>query len=299
MSIPAPNSVTIAHLSDVHLPPPAAIPLRELRNKRLLSLMSWKKHRQHRHLGRLSDAVIADIAAHGPDMIANSGDLTNFGLPEEFVAGAAWLSSLPAPTCIVPGNHDCMVAQPWAEGLAHWSPWMTDREKDFPYCRQIGDVVLIGVNSGIPSPPFMAYGRVGRAQTRRLRDLLHSTRGLCRVVMIHHPPRPGLVVRRKSLLDQRYVAAALREAGAEIVLHGHSHDSTITTIPQSDIPLLGIASASLRSLKPWRQAAWNELTIHREENTWRIALAQHRIRDEGGSEVAQRRVWQRPCEQAA
>lgn len=290
-----PPVVRIAHLSDVHLPPPLPVAAGDLMNKRALSLLSWHFNRRHHHLAALGDAVVADIAAHHPALIAMTGDLTNFGLIPEMEAGAAWLASLPAPAVIVPGNHDRMTGLPWAKGLALWSPWMAPDEAHFPYVRRIGPVALIGVNSAVPSPPFMAYGRVGARQTARLAALLRRLRGSCRVVLIHHPPRTGLVPWRKSLLDSRAVTAALKAAGAELVLHGHSHDASASTVRGTGIPLIGSASASLDSSKPGRRAGWNALDIRREGEAWRIDLTRRVLRPEGdGLETLTQRSWLRP-----
>ena len=71
-------AVVLAHLSDPHLPPP---PVRwwEALNKRALSLISWKKHRQHVHLAATCAEIVQDIARANVDAILVSGDLTNFG----------------------------------------------------------------------------------------------------------------------------------------------------------------------------------------------------------------------------
>lgn len=281
------RSTVLAHLSDPHLPSPP-LRWREALNKRALSLLSWKLRRRHVHLETVRDAVIADIAHCGADAILVSGDLTNFGTPEEFARAADWLGGLPAPALVVPGNHDCMVRQRRESGLAQWLPWSAKR---YPYARRIGDVAVVGVDSGVPSPPFMAWGRVGRRQTKRLRTLLArlGEAGLCRVVMIHHPPKRGLVPWRKSLLDRRAVAAAIAEGGAEIVLHGHSHEATLTRVPGTDIPLLGVASASLEDKRPLRAAGWNHLAVRRDGESWRIDLSRH---DACGG-VTERVTWKR------
>jgi len=247
-----------------------------LLNKRALSVASWQMNRRHHHLATLRDRLVADIASHTPDAIVITGDLTNFGLPSEFRAAASWLATLPTPTAIIPGNHDAMVPYALNRGRTHWEPWL---DRAFPHVRTLGRIALIGVNTGIPTLPFMAYGRTGNTQTRRLRALLThlGKAGYCRVVMIHHPPRPGLVPWRKSLLDHARTANALRTAGAELVLHGHSHNSTTTTLPGSDIPLIGIASASLESRKPWRMAAWNRIRIQPSRTGWQIDIARRAL----------------------
>ncbi|EHH69454.1 metallophosphoesterase family protein [Gluconobacter morbifer] len=280
--------VTLAHISDPHLPPPP-VRWQEILNKRALSLVSWKRFRRHVHLAATCEALVSDIGQTGVDGILVSGDLTNFGTPAEFASAARWLRTLPAPAMVIPGNHDCMVKQPETTGLAQWRPWAADT---FPYVRIHDDVAVVGVNSGIPTPPFMACGHVGARQRTRLERLLErlGEKGLCRVVMIHHPPRRGLVPWRKSLLDSREVAHLFQRTGAEIVLHGHSHDATLTRIPGTDIPLLGVASASLTSTTPQRQACWNHLAIHRDGSGWRINLSRHRV---DGS-VSERASWCRP-----
>lgn len=277
MSHPVSSPIRLAHLSDIHLPPPLPISWLTMLNKRALSALSWHYNRQHHHLLALSQAVVEDIGASHPDLITMTGDLTNFGLPTEIDTGATWMAGLPAPAVMVPGNHDQMTGLSWEKGLAAWSAWMAPSPNMFPYVRRLGDVAIIGVNSAVPSPPFMAYGRVGQKQGERLGAILRRTQGCCRVVLIHHPPRAGLVPWRKSLLDAAKIGTIIRASGAELVLHGHSHNGSLTTIKGSDIPLVGVPSASLLSEKPWRQAGWNALSIERKNGAWVIALTRRHI----------------------
>ena len=281
-------AVVLAHLSDPHLPPP---PVRwwEALNKRALSLISWKKHRRHVHLAATCMEIVQDIARANVDAILVSGDLTNFGTPAEFTLAAEWLEKLPAQALVIPGNHDCMIRQSPGKGILQWEKWSA---ATYPYARIHNGVAILGVNSGIPTPPFMAYGRVGHKQLARLETLLTQLgdAGLCRVVMIHHPPRKGLVPWRKSLLDHPALAKLLQRTGAEIVLHGHSHDATLTHIAGTEIPLLGVASASLTDKRAHRQACWNHLTIRPRKSGWTIDLARHRP---DGS-ITEQASWFRP-----
>ncbi|GBQ84458.1 metallophosphoesterase family protein [Asaia krungthepensis] len=287
------QTTVLAHLSDVHLPPPSPLPSwRHFLNKRALSVVSWKRHRMHRHLPALTKAIETDMARHAPDLILNTGDLTNFGLAREFDAAASWLATMPAPCLVVPGNHDAMVSAPWETHAGQWGPWMEETdESHFPYCHVRDNIAVIGVNSAIPTPPFMACGRVGKAQRERLAAVLDATRHLCRIVMIHHPPRTGLVKWRKSLLDQRGVAETIARHGAALVLHGHSHDATLSTIRNTSIPLLGVASASLSSSRPWRQSGWNRIAVSRREEGWDIDLTTRQYTLDEGWRCTRRRNW--------
>ncbi|GBD56185.1 metallophosphoesterase family protein [Gluconobacter wancherniae] len=282
------TTVTLAHLSDPHLPPPP-VSWKEALNKRAISLASWKYHRRYVHLAQTCAALVHDISRSNVDAILVSGDLTNFGTPDEFAAAAEWLDALPRPALVIPGNHDCLVPQSRKVGLALWEKWSA---RSYPYVRIHNGVAVVGINSGIPTPPFMACGYVSLRQRKRLKTLLTNLgkRGFCRVVMIHHPPRRGLVRWGKSLLGMNKVAEILRSAGAEIVLHGHSHDATLTSVPLSDIPLLGVASASLDDDRPLRRACWNHLAISPHENGWHIGLERHR--DDGV--ITERVYWVRP-----
>jgi 3',5'-cyclic AMP phosphodiesterase CpdA len=53
------GAITLAHLSDPHLPLPAPVPWRSVLNKRALSLLSWHRKRRHHHRPEILAALIA------------------------------------------------------------------------------------------------------------------------------------------------------------------------------------------------------------------------------------------------
>jgi 3',5'-cyclic AMP phosphodiesterase CpdA len=245
---------SFAHLSDPHLamatgwPRPFGL----LAGKRLLGFISWRRNRQNIHLSPILDALVADVATQNPDHVVVTGDLVNISLPEEFLRARIWLEELgePSKVSVVPGNHDATVKISWARGLGQWQAWMTgdDGGTRFPYLRIRGPVAFVGVSTAIPTAPFLASGRVGRDQLRRLDELLGDLgrRGFFRVVLMHHPPAIGHGGRRKALQDRKAVAQVLLRAGAELVLHGHHHRASISKIEDRhrSIPVIGVASAS-------------------------------------------------------
>lgn len=242
----------LAHLSDPHLPPPpGAFGWRDLASKRLLSRIAWRrKHRIHRP--EVLEALVADLKAHAPDHVVITGDLTNFASPVEVAAARRWLESLgPAQALTIsPGNHDALVGEASPARFAPWSPWLgDDAEAAFPKVRMRGPVALINLCSAVPTPLHLATGRLGSEQLARLDALLadpaHADR--FKVVMLHHPPNAGAVSGRKSLEDQAELRAVLARRGADLVLHGHAHESLTATLPGPDgktIPVLGVPSAS-------------------------------------------------------
>src|SRR5690606_17960412 len=109
----------------------------------------------------------------------------------------------------------------WSAVARLWGPYLSEPYEPaspFPLRRVLerGGAVLslIGLSSAIPSAPFMAYGRLGAEQSRRLDALLAGARGL-RCVLLHHPPLPAMTHWRKGLLDAAELERVLRERGAE------------------------------------------------------------------------------------
>lgn len=244
---------TFAHISDLHLPPLPPVKPAMLASKRVLGYLSWHRKRKRLHRAEVLAALAADLADAAPDHICVTGDLTNLALPAEFAATARWLHALgdPKTVSIVPGNHDAYVRSGAARGLEVLAPWMRgdDGRATWPYLRRRGRLSFIGVNTAVPTAPFLASGRVGTEQAARLRALLlrEGGQGRLRVVLLHHPPQAGIVSARKALSDAPALRELLHAAGAELVLHGHAHHAVRTTLPgpTGDIPVLGAASASM------------------------------------------------------
>lgn len=118
-------SLQIAHFSDPHLPLVGLPALREIRFKRMLSLLSWRLKRRHMHLGAPLAVVMQDIGRHNPDLVALTGDLTNLGLASEFEAATRWLQAQDLPdTLLVPGNHDALIRENAESKSVQWAPWL-------------------------------------------------------------------------------------------------------------------------------------------------------------------------------
>ncbi|MGQ0673726.1 MAG: metallophosphoesterase family protein [Hyphomicrobium sp.] len=255
------DKLTLAHVSDLHLTPIVGFAPRYWNVKRVLGYLNWLKGRRSVHRLSVADALIRDARQQGVDHILVSGDLVNIGLPEELALARDWLASLGPPdrVTVVPGNHDIYTAlmhgtsclDLWA---ANMSPCPCGRElmlpgpAPFPFVRCLGPVALIGLNSAVPQPPFVAAGRLGKEQLGRLDHVLGQAAkaGLFRVVVIHHPPLIGLAPRRRALEDARELEALLARRGADLVLHGHNHQDTLASTPSvpGPVPVAGIASGS-------------------------------------------------------
>lgn len=258
----------LAHISDPHLPPPkGSLGLKDLVSKRALSAVAWRR-KGGQHDKAVLDALVADIGARAPDHIAITGDLTNFSTACEVAAARAWLGGLGplGQVTVSPGNHDALVGRTEAHRFDPWRPWLTDDETSaFPHVRVRDHVAIINLCSAVPTAPWLATGRLGEGQLARLAKLLPelAAGGLFRVVMLHHPPVPGVVSTRKSLEDSEALRTILAAHGADLVLHGHAHEAALGALPgpTGPVPVLGVPSASAAPGGRHPPARWHEIEI--------------------------------------
>lgn len=240
---------TLAHLSDLHM----AIEPRgtQLLSKRGLGLINWYRKRKEIHRREVLDALTRDLKAQNADHIAVTGDLINFSLPDEYARARAWLETLgnPRDVTAMPGNHDVYVRGVEQMPAQYWGDYMRgdDGLDRFPFVRRRGEVALIALSTGVATGPFMATGRLGARQLARFADMLGETRDAFRVVLIHHPPKSPLRRFLRRLIDAEGLRRVLAEKGADLLLHGHDHRSSLIWLDGpggTKIPAAGVPSAS-------------------------------------------------------
>jgi 3',5'-cyclic AMP phosphodiesterase CpdA len=297
----------LAHLSDPHLSTIPRPRLIELAGKRGLGLVNWHLRRRRKHRADVIDALLGDLAAQAPDHIAVTGDLVNVALPGEFAAARAFLDRLGPPERVsfVPGNHDAYVRAALAHSHTHWSHYFAgdasslDTTNAFPYLRRRGPVAIVGVSTALPTGPFMATGRIGGAQLARLdRMLADLPQDVFRAVLLHHPPVARPHDRLKRLIDAGAFREVLQRRGAELVLFGHIHVTTVTWLdgPARAIPAVSIASASATqdSEEP---ARYHLFRIAQNDGAWQCEMVTRGFAAAGPaiSEVARRTLAPAPA----
>lgn len=229
--------------------------------------------------------LTADIKTQGPDHIVCTGDTCNIGLPGEWAASRDFLESLGSAkeVSFVPGNHDAYVpgalegllrqVGPWAQ--SHDGPSSDESKGVFPYIRRLslhggGSIAFIGLSSAVPTPPFVASGRLGTGQcmaVERLLADLRQDRSCFRIVLIHHPPHRDGARRGRGLIDAAAFEALIGRVGAELILHGHNHVTSIAYLqgPDGNVPVIGAPSASERGLGHAHRAGYHLFCIDRDE----------------------------------
>lgn len=240
---------TLAHLSDLHM----AIEPRgsQLLSKRGLGYINWLRKRKKIHRPEVLAAIVHDLKAQSFDHVAVTGDLVNFSLPDEYARARDWLAALGSPRDVttMPGNHDVYVRGVEAMPAQFWGDYMRgdDGLDRFPFLRRRGDMALIALSTGVATGPFMATGRLGSRQLSRFAEILMQTRDAFRIVLIHHPPVSPLRRHLRRLVDAPALRRMLAEQGAELLLHGHDHRSSLIWLDGPNgtkIPAVGVPSAS-------------------------------------------------------
>jgi 3',5'-cyclic AMP phosphodiesterase CpdA len=227
-----------------------------------------------------------------PELVIATGDLTHRNRPAEHERAAALLRSLERPLVVVPGNHD----------IPPWSPARFTRtfgafRREWPELEPVyrsDRVVVCGLNSVMPWKH--QGGMLRRSQLEHAaRVLAEAPPGALRIVALHHHligapwrsyKRP--VARRGAVLG------ALVDAGAELILSGHVHQSSVGERREFEVapgPLPGttvVTAPGLGQPRPRRRGEAQGLhLVEADERTLRVLT--FAWAGEGWAQIADRR----------
>ena len=273
----------LAHLSDIHLGPLPELSFRELATKRVTGYVNWHRNRRRSMFGDTLTDLVADMKMQAPDHVAVTGDLVNLATKKETVAARLWLEDLGTAhdVSVVPGNHDAYVPGALKRSYKEWYDYVVGDNplhaigNSFPYLRTRGPVALFGVSTAEATAPFFATGTFRRGQALALAKLLdHAGKlGQFRVVLIHHPPISGATSWHKRLVGKQFFSKVIRDVGAELVLHGHTHLDTLYWLDGPNgtkVPVVGVPSASQSPGADKPAARYNLFEIEGEPGAWSL-----------------------------
>ncbi|TVQ88606.1 MAG: metallophosphoesterase [Chromatiaceae bacterium] len=182
------------------------------------------------HFGREQPLLVAALAAQiahlAPDLVVASGDLTQRARPRELRAAAAFLSQLPPPVLVIPGNHDMPGAHP-RRLLDPWRGWRTHFGPDLEPVVAGADFIAVGINSARRWGwhPDWSRGRLHPLQIEAVAARLQATPAhALRILAAHHPLLLTPAGAGRGLVGGHVLALArLRAAGLDLALGGHVH----------------------------------------------------------------------------
>lgn len=219
--------VTIAHISDPHVGSPYFVP-------------------------NMMQRVITELNELGPDVVINTGDLTNEGYRQEYKTWLAYAERIEAPMHTVPGNHDARnVGYLHFEELVGPRYWSVD----------VQGVRIVGVDS---SEPDLNEGMIGRMHYGWIQQQFQVDAAVKVFVLHHHLlPIPGTGRERNIAIDAGDVLEELVTAGVNIVLSGHKHVPYVWHLENLWIANAGTV-ASLR-VRGYTKPCYNVVEIDGDE----------------------------------
>jgi 3',5'-cyclic AMP phosphodiesterase CpdA len=198
------NSFLLGQISDLHIKVPGKL--------------SYNVVDCAAMLGRCVQEVLR--LPQRPDAMVITGDLVDFGRPEEYAHLRQLLSPLPMPYYLLPGNHDerraLRAAFPDHAYLRQWEPYIQYAIEQWP-------VRIVAIDTVIPG---QGGGRVDDERVGWLDRTLAREPEKPTVVVMHHPPFPTLIghMDRIGLEGSEALAqTTARHPQVERVLCGHLH----------------------------------------------------------------------------
>ena len=218
------------------------------------------------HDPKLIEPLCGAIKDAKPDLVAITGDITQFGKKREFAQARRFVDRLPAPALVAPGNHDT----PYFNLVSRLFHPFSRFERCFD-SRNLGHHVspalcAVAVNTA-RGAQFRLDWSLGVADPDDV-DGAADTLRTCsdtalRVVLCHHPlmEAPGSPMRTKTLGGTR-AAQLFHDAGVDAVLSGHIHTRFAAPYPIGDGKTYAVGAATALSTRTRGEApSFNLLTV--------------------------------------
>lgn len=184
-------------------------------------------HLSDLHFGRhdeaVAEALIASLRETSPDLVVVSGDLTQRGHADQFIAARAFLRRIAAPLLVVPGNHDVPLYNVMRRFLNPLGRYRRFISAECDAFFDDGEVAVLGLNTARATA--FANGRVSRAQIRTIRATFSRVPPeRTKMLVVHHPLVPPLNAPTLPAVGRAIlVLHAAAETGVRLVLAGHYH----------------------------------------------------------------------------
>lgn len=186
-------------------------------------------HLSDPHFGRIHattvEALITAVRAAEPDLVVVSGDLTQRATHSEFAEARRFLSALPSPQLVVPGNHDVPLYNVFARALKPLSKYRSYIGDDLEPFYSDDEIAVLGINTA-RSLTFKS-GRLNRKQVERSAARLEGcATSVTRIIVTHHPFDRTPTDKVIDLVGRaRMAMKSFARCGVDLILSGHAHIS--------------------------------------------------------------------------
>lgn len=198
------DALLVCQISDLHIKAPGKL--------------SYRKVDCAAMLARCVDEILR--LPQRPDLVIATGDLTDFGRPDEYRHLRELLAPLPMPLYLIPGNHDERAALrdafPDHPYLRQWQPFVQYAIEDWP-------LRIVALDSVIPG---QGGGELCEQRLAWLERTLAAQPDKPTLVIMHHPPFITLIGHMDKLGlrgSDGLKNVIARHPQVERVLCGHVH----------------------------------------------------------------------------
>jgi 3',5'-cyclic AMP phosphodiesterase CpdA len=226
-----------------------------------------------------------------PELVIVSGDLCHRGTAEQHETAAGLLRALGPSLLVVPGNHDIPYTFP-----ARFTRTYAEFERQWETTEPVyssESIVAVGLNS--VRPWRNQAGGLSDSQLLRAAQILSAVEGRqLRVAALHHhligaPWRS----RKRPVARRNHVLGSLVDAGAELIVAGHIHQSTVAERREFEIATGGERGVTvsiapgLGQPRPHRRGEARGLHVYEFDDT-RLRIHTYTWRDGGWALTAER-----------
>ncbi len=190
-------------------------------------------HLSDMHFGKIDEQSIQPlldaIEKINPDLVINSGDLTQRARVKEFKEAYEFLEKIKQPKFVIPGNHDIRALfHPILRIINPYDRYKKHISSDLDPMYHDDELAVASIRT--VRSHALKDGRVNKAQITKAHAWLASLPDhLTKIIVTHHPfnlpfnwPDHKLAKRAKMAVHK------LAEAGVDLYLSGHYHLSLIS-----------------------------------------------------------------------
>ena len=204
-------------------------------------------HLSDLHFGCEDPSVVQglqlDLQEHNPALIVVSGDLTQRARAVEFSAAKRFLTALPFPKLVVPGNHDVPLLHLWERFLFPFRRYSTHFDTHFNPFAQVQRFAIVGINTVVPHR--WKSGRISAGEFGRVSELLKAVPSDHIPILVMHHPLAEELSRPENL-------KWFKDLNIRIILSGHSHlerSDALISGGKSGQPIIWIQAGTAVSLR--------------------------------------------------
>lgn len=186
-------------------------------------------HLSDLHFGKVNsallDPLVEAVSALAPDVVVVSGDLTQRARTAQFLEAREFLTRLPRPQIVVPGNHDVPLHNIVHRLIRPLEKFQRHIEQNLSPSFVDSEIAVLGVNTA--RSLVLKNGRINAVQLDSVREAFARVSSeVIKVVVTHHPFDVPLHINSGERVGRAEVAMGVfAQCEVDVLLAGHLHTS--------------------------------------------------------------------------